>query len=295
MSISITKNRSFFALDVETANEQYGSICQIGIVQVEDGIITKQWETYVDPETYFTNDWKHGIDEDTVKGAPTFETAYGRMLEILGDNPVVTHTTFDITAINQSAERYNLPSHNIRFIDSAKMARRADRRFLYSGYNIKNLCEQYQIPYVNAHDAVGDATMAAKVVLYILDNFEPTLEEWESSLKKKLPRKSSGGGRIRLDGVEDGPLSGLSFVFTGALARPRKEIAELTASLGGNVRSTVNKDIDFLVIGRPSGYQIKTNKISAKEKKGLDLVAQGDDIQIIYEEEFNSIIDDLGA
>lgn len=287
------KNKTFFALDVETANEQYPSICQIGIVLVQDGILTKSWMTYVDPETYFTNDWLHGIDEDIVKGAPTFVSAYEWMLEILGDTPVVTHTTFDITAINQSVDRYNLQPHNIRFIDSAKMARRADRRFLYSGYNIKNLCEQYQIPYINAHDAVGDATMAAKVVLYILDNFEPTLEEWEISLKKRLPRKSSGSGKIRLDGVEGGPLSGLSFVFTGALAKPRKEIAELTASLGGNVRNTVNKDIDYLVVGRPSVFHIENNKLSTKEQKARDLIAQGDDIQIIYEEEFNSIIDDI--
>lgn len=291
MQNSVDKNRTFLALDVETANEQYASICQIGIVFVEDGVITNTWETYVDPDTYFTNDWIHGIDENTVKGAPLFPEAYGKMIEILGDSPVVTHTTFDITAINQSLERYSLPPHNIRFIDSAKMARRADHRFLYSGYNIKNLCENYQIPYVNAHNAVGDATMAAKVVLYLLDKYEPTLEEWEISLKKKLRKKNAS--KIRLDGVEGGPLSGLSFVFTGALARPRKEIAELTASLGGNVRSTVNKDIDYLVIGRPSVYQTKYKKPSIKEQAARDLVAAGDDIQIIDEQEFNSIIEDV--
>ena len=41
---------TFNAIDVETANADRASICQIGIVHVRDGEIEDRWQTLVDPE-----------------------------------------------------------------------------------------------------------------------------------------------------------------------------------------------------------------------------------------------------
>ena len=64
----------FLALDVETANADMASICQIGIARFRNGAIVNEWETYVDPEDYFDgiNISIHGIDEGKIRGAPTF-------------------------------------------------------------------------------------------------------------------------------------------------------------------------------------------------------------------------------
>jgi hypothetical protein len=43
----------FVSLDVETANADMASICQIGAVRFVDGAVAAEWETYVDPEDYF--------------------------------------------------------------------------------------------------------------------------------------------------------------------------------------------------------------------------------------------------
>jgi len=43
----------FVAIDVETANPDYSSICQIGVALFENGIITKTWATLINPEDYF--------------------------------------------------------------------------------------------------------------------------------------------------------------------------------------------------------------------------------------------------
>jgi len=40
----------FVAIDVETANADMASICQIGIARFADGLLTSEWETYVDPQ-----------------------------------------------------------------------------------------------------------------------------------------------------------------------------------------------------------------------------------------------------
>ena len=63
----------FFALDIETANNDRGSICRIGVACVRPDNSIETWVTYVDPQVgswVFTN--LHGISADTVKDAPKF-------------------------------------------------------------------------------------------------------------------------------------------------------------------------------------------------------------------------------
>lgn len=65
---------NFVAIDVETANSDMGSICQIEIVKYADGRLVEEWVSLIDPEDYFDyiNISIHGIDEDVVKGSTTF-------------------------------------------------------------------------------------------------------------------------------------------------------------------------------------------------------------------------------
>lgn len=42
----------FVALDVETANADQASICQVGLVRFEGGDVADTWETLVDPEDF---------------------------------------------------------------------------------------------------------------------------------------------------------------------------------------------------------------------------------------------------
>ena len=54
----------FISVDVETANPDHASICQIGIVCFRQGQQAEQWESLVNPEDYFDemNVFIHGID-----------------------------------------------------------------------------------------------------------------------------------------------------------------------------------------------------------------------------------------
>jgi DNA ligase (NAD+) len=51
----------------------------------------------------------------------------------------------------------------------------------------------------------------------------------------------------------DGPLAGLTFVITGTLSRPRKEIAALIEAHGGKVTGSVSRKTDYLVVGESPG------------------------------------------
>lgn len=56
------------------------------------------------------------------------------------------------------------------------------------------------------------------------------------------------------------PLDGLTFVITGMLPRPRKEVEELIESMGGHASGSVSKSTDYLVKGEDPGSKLKKAK-----------------------------------
>ncbi len=91
---------TFTAIDVETANADRESICQIGIVYVQNGEIVDRWQTLVDPECDF-DPWNvaiHGIDRAVVSGSPTLPQVRGELRRRLRGSVLVSHTSFDRVA-----------------------------------------------------------------------------------------------------------------------------------------------------------------------------------------------------
>ena len=64
-----------------------------------------------------------------------------------------------------------------------------------------------------------------------------------------------------------GPLEGQTFCITGALSRPRKEIALSIKSMGGKVVSSVSGKLDFLVAGDSAG-----SKLDNAERLGVTVL-----------------------
>ena len=67
---------TFTAIDLETANADRTSICQIGVVHVQDGRIEDRWRTLVNPQDWFDpfNVSVHRINEEAVRNSPRWET-----------------------------------------------------------------------------------------------------------------------------------------------------------------------------------------------------------------------------
>ena len=133
---------SFVALDVETANSDYASICSIGAARFERGAIVDEFYTLVDPQDYFAavNVGIHGIDRDKVARAPRFAEALPRLNEFVADSVVVHHTQFDRSAISQAAARAKLPPPSWRWLDSALVTRRTWPHRSRDGYGLAEVC-----------------------------------------------------------------------------------------------------------------------------------------------------------
>lgn len=72
----------FIVLDIETANYNPASICQIGIVVLDDFKITQKIEYLIKPTpNVFVEKFSnlHGITSDMVEDAPTFNVVWDRI------------------------------------------------------------------------------------------------------------------------------------------------------------------------------------------------------------------------
>lgn len=163
---SLGEDLNFVAVDVETANSNVSSICQVGIAIVRSAKITDVWTQLIDPGDFFDpyNTAVHSIDHNTVRGCPRFEEVCGKIAEYLGET-VVSHTFFDRRAISKAFSECGRSLDYEIWIDSAQMARRAwPDKYSLRGYNLGNVARDLGIRFRH-HDAGEDARAAAEIVL----------------------------------------------------------------------------------------------------------------------------------
>ena len=171
--------REFTVIDLETANPDAFSICQIGIARFHNGELADEWMTYIDPEAKFNRDniAIHGITAAAVRGWPKLADVTGRLHEMLDGRIVVSHSPFDRVALEQAFDRREIQRLDCNWLDSAKIAQRAWAGFARRGFGLENLCRilgyQYQ-----RHDALGDAKAAGMVVLAAVEQTGFGLDRW---------------------------------------------------------------------------------------------------------------------
>ena len=285
---------TFNCIDVETANADRASICQIGIVQVRDGGIRDRWATIVDPEDWFDpwNTHIHGIGKETVEGMPTMPDVYDELRRRLDQSIIVSHTGFDRNALERALAKYGLePLRRTRWLDSARVARCAwPDRFGQRGYALNKVAAALGIKFRH-HDALEDARAAAEIVLRACNEtgFDP--EAWLSRVEQRsgAPRSGDGGG-ARREGNADGPLFGETVVFTGTLGVPRREAAVQAARLGCAVTTSVSKKVTMLVVGIQDRRKLRGYGKSSKHRDAEALIARGQDIEILSEADFAELV-----
>ena len=163
-------------------------------------------------------------------------------------------------------------------IDSHKQATLAQ---FISGYNIAGVGEKIVQRIIDAKkldtfddfiacsdftcEGVGDIT--ARKLRKGLDIFENDMRETLKYVQILVPKAPVAGS-----------FNGKSFCFTGAAARPRKELWELVEKNGGIVHENMKKDTNFLITNDLSNSSNKIKK------------AQKFNIKILTEQEFYDLL-----
>jgi DNA polymerase III subunit epsilon len=281
---------SYLALDVETANADYSSICQIGIAEFHDGQLIDKWVSLVNPESYFDpfNTSIHGITEKAVKNAPTFDTIHKLVAEKITGRITVHHMPFDRIAITRACMIYNLDIIQSIWLDSAKISRRTWEQFAYRGYGLTNIAEFLGIEF-NHHDALQDAIAAAKIVHCACEQTHLRVEDWVTRVGQPIFQYHGGSKTINLEGNPEGQFYGEELVFTGALSLTRREAAVIASKLGCNVKDSVTKNTTLLIVGTQDKSKLAGYEKSSKHRKAEELIRSGVQIKILSENDFAEI------
>jgi DNA polymerase III subunit epsilon len=281
---------NFVAIDVELANPDMASICQIGIVEYNNGNLVREWKTYIDPEDYFHNYniMITGINESTVKGSPTFKDVNNDLLDLLNNKIIACHTYFDRVSINRSCEKYNTLKPDCIWLDTSLVVRRTWEDLSYKGFGLANVSKKIGYDF-NHHDALEDAKAAAHVLLTAIDVSGITLNDWLKRVKQ--PLKGYEDRKHKREGNPDGFLCGDNLVFTGTLAISRRELADMASEIGCNVQAGVNKQTSLLVVGDQDISRLAGKDKSNKHIKAEELIEKGQDIRIIGEKDFFNLVE----
>ncbi len=285
---------NFLAIDVETANADYSSICQIGIAEFKDGKVIDKWEVLINPEDYFDpfNVSIHGISEQHVQNAPTFVQVYEELKERLDDKITIHHMPFDRIAINRACDLYDLEHTKPKWLDSAKIVRRTWTEFSKSGYGLSNIASFLNLNFKH-HDALEDAIVAGLVVVKASEIANLTIDEWFKRVGQPV-FTYKGSSAINLEGNPEGQLYGENLVFTGALSIARSEAGLIASKIGCKVTNSVTKKTTMLVVGIQDNTKLAGYEKSSKHRKAEELIESGINIRILSEKDFVEICNLMG-
>lgn len=282
--------KRFVAVDFETANEDFASICQIGLAEFDGNYVGGSC-VLVNPEDEFSgmNISIHGIAEADVSSAPSFPAIYDQVAGALAGRIVVCHTHFDRVALHQVCQKYSLPVPECMWLDTARVVRRCwPEQFVQTGYGLRSVAAFHGIQY-KCHNALEDARCAGEILLKAIDQGGLSIDEWIDRVTHPIDLEHDSQKPTQRDGNPDGTLYGEVLVFTGSLCEPRQFAADRAAAAGCRVDDGVTKHTTILVVGNQDIRVLAGKPKSSKHLKAEALIAKGQQLRVITERDFLEI------
>lgn len=152
-------------LDVETTGLDYTKekMVEFGAVRLVNGVIKETFETLINPEQHIRKSSiaVHGITEDDVKDAPTESEVMPKILEFIGDYPIVAHNAiFDASFLNEASKRVLGKELTNPIVDSQAMFKEVYPDLESCG--LSALTEKFNVELPVHHRALADAVGLAK-------------------------------------------------------------------------------------------------------------------------------------
>lgn len=157
-------NRTFVALDFETANFKPSSACAIGIVLVENGKIIAQEHYLIQPPTNkFSYTHIHGICLNDVADAGDFQDVWRETKHLFkaADFVAAHNAAFDRRVLKETMAYYGMKPFAKPFACTLKLAR---NDWGMKSAKLSDVCKLLKIP-LQHHDALSDARACAKVAV----------------------------------------------------------------------------------------------------------------------------------
>ncbi len=160
----------FIIFDVETPNYRCNRMSAIGITVLEDGVVTNEFSSLINPETDFDafNIRLTGIDEELVRDAPTFPELWPQIEPLMSSGLLVAHNAvFDLGVLKKCLDYYEIDwKPYARYLCTVQMGRRI---LPGMSHKLNTLCDYYGIA-LNHHQAESDSHACAEILLRYLES-----------------------------------------------------------------------------------------------------------------------------
>lgn len=284
----------FVVIDVETANPDMSSICQVGLAVYEDGERVEAYSILIDPEDEFNefNIAIHGITPEQVEGKPNFSEALPGIQKVLGDGAVVSYGHFDKAAMAQACHKYGWDLSVSAWLNLHPVVRRAwpDEAAAH-GVALAKTAKRLGVMLVNHHDAKADAIAAGEIFIKAMEVSGLGVSDW---IKRVAAPIHPGQGYERhvstYEVNPEGALLGEGVVFTGALCMTREQAREAAARLGCIPLSGVSKKTTMLIVGDQDIRVLRGSEKSSKHRKAEELIQKGHPLRILSESDFMAML-----
>lgn len=146
-------------LDTETTGLDYTRerIIEFAAVRLENGKIKDEFQTLINPHQHIRKSSQavHGITQEMVEDAPSEEEALPKILEFIGDYPIVAHNViFDYSFLNEAKLRvFGEKLENPR-IDSQAMFKEIAPDL--ESHGLEALTKRFNVDLTNHHRAMAD-------------------------------------------------------------------------------------------------------------------------------------------
>lgn len=161
--------KNFVAIDFETANHNRSSVCSVGLVFVENGIIVDTYYSLIKPIPNYYNSLNTDIHNltflDTFE-AKSFHELWDDISRRIGNKPIVAHNvSFDKSCLLAVLNSYNLamPSHT--FYCTYKKAKEVVPNL--PSYKLTNVAAHFGYELNNHHNALADAEACAHIAMNV--------------------------------------------------------------------------------------------------------------------------------
>lgn len=173
----------YLVIDVETSNEHNDTLCQIGMVYLNDKLeVVKEKPQLINPESDFgiINMKIHHITPDMVIDKPKFNEFWNEIKNDFYNNIIVCHNkSTDLVVIDKHLKKYgiNFLEEKIRYIDTLEICRCS---CCFESNKLERVCNELSLKVVEAHNAQNDAYMCSELLKYFINNdYQIDIHEYE--------------------------------------------------------------------------------------------------------------------
>ena len=164
----------YVAFDLETTglSPRHDTIIEIGAVIMKRGVELDRFQTFVDPGCRLSREVSEltGITDDMLRGAPKLAEIMPKLIEFVGDRPLVAHNArFDACFVTRACERLGI-DYKLRAIDTLILSQNLLPHL--NKYKLDVVAKEFQLGDFNHHRAADDAVICGQILNKLFDKLD---------------------------------------------------------------------------------------------------------------------------